>query len=82
MSSFSIAQARNHFSSLVDRAEAGEDVVITRHGQVVAELKAAAAGRRRTPVDVEWLRARRAPRAPGGVDAGALVSTMRDDDQR
>jgi prevent-host-death family protein len=31
-------EAKNRFGSLLDRAEAGEDVVITRHGRPVARL--------------------------------------------
>lgn len=31
-------EAKTHFSSLLDRVEAGEEVVITRHGKAVARL--------------------------------------------
>ena len=31
-------EAKNTFGSLLDRAEAGEDIVITRHGKPVARL--------------------------------------------
>ncbi len=34
-------EAKTHFSSLLDKVEAGEEVVITRHGKVVARLKSA-----------------------------------------
>ncbi len=36
MTSYSIADARNAFPRLIDKAEAGERVVITRHGKRVA----------------------------------------------
>lgn len=31
-------QAKTHFSSLLDKVEAGEEVVITRHGKPIARL--------------------------------------------
>ena len=34
----SAKEAKNKFSELLDRAEAGETVVVTRHGKVVANL--------------------------------------------
>lgn len=40
MSSYSVAEATNTLPRLIDRAIAGEEVVITRHGRVVAEVKA------------------------------------------
>lgn len=36
----SLAQAKAHLSELVDKAETGEEVVITRHGKPVARLSA------------------------------------------
>lgn len=36
MRSISIAEAKAHFSECVDRAGAGEPVIITRHGKPVA----------------------------------------------
>ena len=40
MDEFGILDARNNFSALVERAEKGEDVIITRHGRRVAKLVA------------------------------------------
>lgn len=36
----SIAQAKAEFAALVSRAEAGEDIVVTRHGRPIARLSA------------------------------------------
>jgi prevent-host-death family protein len=36
--SFGIYEAKNRFSELVERVAAGEEVIITRHGQPVARL--------------------------------------------
>jgi hypothetical protein len=43
MSKHSIVEAKNQLSELIDRAMGGEEVVITRHGHPVVELKAVAA---------------------------------------
>ena len=42
MASYGVAEAKNNFTQLLDRVEAGESITITRHGKPVAELKAAA----------------------------------------
>jgi prevent-host-death family protein len=42
MSTYSVAEAKAHLPGLINRALAGEEVLITRHGKPVAELKAAA----------------------------------------
>lgn len=39
MASYSVAEAKNHLPSLIDKALDGEEVVITRHGKAVAELR-------------------------------------------
>lgn len=46
MASYSVAQAKNELPQLINRALEGEQVVITRRGQVVAELVAKATLRR------------------------------------
>ena len=42
---YSVASSKDHLSALIDRAVAGEDVVITRRGKPVAELRAVASAR-------------------------------------
>jgi len=83
MSRHSVVDAKNNLSELIARAERGEEVVITRHGQPVVELKAVArTPKRMTQADLDWLDANRAPRRNADVDAGTLVSRMRDEDWR
>jgi len=83
MANHSIAQAKNRFSELIDRAMAGESVVITRHGQPVVEFNPVKPPPRPiTQADIEWLDRHRVPCKPGGPDAGELVSRMRDEDWR
>lgn len=38
MQSLSLAEAKSHLSAIVDRVEAGEEVVITRRGRPVARI--------------------------------------------
>jgi antitoxin (DNA-binding transcriptional repressor) of toxin-antitoxin stability system len=40
MATYSVSEAKNQLSRLIDRALAGEEVVITRHHRALAELKA------------------------------------------
>lgn len=83
MSRYSVAEARNNLSNLIDRAIKGDDVVITRHGQPVVELRRIAArGRSMTDEDMNWLRARRVGRKRPKMNAAQLVSQMRDAEWR
>jgi prevent-host-death family protein len=82
MSQHSVAEAKNHLSDLINRSLAGESVVITRHGHPVVELKAIQpTGRRVTREDLDWLAARIVEASPT-IDAGTLVSPMRDENER
>jgi|OpeIllAssembly_1097287.scaffolds.fasta_scaffold26665_4 prevent-host-death family protein len=38
MSTVNVAEAKTHLSELLDRVEAGEEVVITRRGKAIARL--------------------------------------------
>lgn len=85
MSTHSIAELQDRLPELIDRALAGERVVITRDGRPVIELKSVSPPpppppRPITDADLEWLRARRARLPPSEVDAGTFVSRMRDEE--
>lgn len=43
MAAFGIADAKTKFSSLVERAAAGEDITITRHGRPLVKMVRATA---------------------------------------
>ena len=81
MSQHSVAEAQDHLSDLIDRALAGEGVVITRRGKPVVELKPI-----QSPVapvskeDLEWLADRRIPTRKRSKNAGHLISEMRDEE--
>jgi prevent-host-death family protein len=83
MASYSVAEARNHLPRLIKAAAEGEEVVITRHGKPVAELRskspseAAVPGRR---LEVyEWLRAQRAALKSVDIDSVDLLNGMHDE---
>lgn len=40
MASYSVAKTRDNLSNLIDKAIAGEEVIITRHGKPTASLSA------------------------------------------
>jgi prevent-host-death family protein len=84
MPSYSVAEAKNRLPSLIDKALEGEEVVITRHGKPVAELRGCA--RRREPAPskglYEWLRARREARKPVGITSVELLNQMYEDDEQ
>ncbi len=58
---FSVTAAKSHFSEIVERAEKGEQLTITRHGKAVAKLvpivDEAAVARRREAVE-GWIKYR------------------------
>ncbi len=83
MTSYSVADAKNNLSQLIDRALKGEDVVINRHGTPVVELLAVIPpSKPATAEDMAWLEARRyRPAKPVTEDAATLVSRMRDEDE-
>lgn len=80
MSQHSVVEAKNQLSQLIERALKGEDVVITRHGTPVVELKAVKRGGRRiTQADLDWLDSVRIQPEPGYPGAVELIRQMRDE---
>ena len=81
MASYSLAQAKDQLSRLVDEAVSGESVVITRHGKPVAVIAPAPAGPKPiTKAFLAGLARRRALRPSGGGDSVTLVRQMRDEE--
>jgi prevent-host-death family protein len=50
MVTVNLTRAKAHLSELLDKVEAGEEVVITRHGRPVARLVSAARARQPLPL--------------------------------
>ncbi len=81
MATYGVAEAKNKFTHLLERAERGESITITRHGKPVAELKASPRAdpeQRRLLYDT--FVQRRESRPPLGTSAAELVRSMRDGD--
>ena len=51
MVTVNLAQAKARLSELLDKVEAGEEVVVTRHGRAVAHIVPAAHPKRPLPLD-------------------------------
>ena len=80
MGKYSVAEAKSRLPELIDRALNGEDVVITRHGQPVAALNPIERSPRRvTEADLDWLAEHRTPRRRTKMNAGTLLSKLRDE---
>ena len=82
MSTYSVADAKDGLPRLIDRAMAGEEVIITRHGKPVVELRPTAAPEpdadaRRAGHD--WLRQRREAGPTLTVSSVELLNQMYDD---
>ena len=81
MSNHSVAEFKNKVSELIDRALNGEDVIITRHGRPVIQLKPVQPQPRPvTQADIDWLNAHRVGTVMPKEDAGTFVSRMRDEE--
>jgi antitoxin (DNA-binding transcriptional repressor) of toxin-antitoxin stability system len=60
MTTYSVAEAKNRLPALIDKAIGGEEVVITRHGRPVVELRAhTRPSARSSRAMLKWLLARR-----------------------
>jgi len=80
MSRYSVAEAKNTLPSLLDKAMGGEEVVITRHGKPIAELRPVAAPAQRSrKFDYARLRADRDARGPTGITSVELLNALHDE---
>jgi prevent-host-death family protein len=83
MTAYSVAEAKNTLPRLIDRALQGEEVIITRHGKPVAELRPMAqlpqAPSRGT---YEWLRSRRDARPGVGLTSVEILDLLYETDDR
>ena len=80
MPNYSVAQAKTHLSRLIDEAQAGETVTITRHGKPVAVIGPARPEPARvTAVYMAEIKKRREKRGGAGESAADAVHAMRDE---
>ena len=82
MAAYSVAHAKTNLPSLIDKAMAGEEVVITRHGKPVAELRSKIATDQRGAVgSYAWLTARRDARPGIGKTSVEILNEMYEEDE-
>jgi prevent-host-death family protein len=74
----SLAPAKAHLSALLDKVEAGEEVVVTRHGRAIARILAAI--RPKQPLPLEELAAFRATMPQMQRSSAERLRKMRDED--
>lgn len=79
MATVSLARAKAHLSELLDQVEAGEDVVITRHGRPVAHVTSAAPPKR--PLRLKDLAAFRAAMPRPRKPSAKLLREARDEER-
>lgn len=72
-----LAQAKARLSELLDKVEAGEEVIITRHGREVARLRGMA--QKKEPIPFEELAAFRARMPKMKTSAAKLIRQLRDE---
>ena len=82
MAHYSVATTKDKLSSLIDKALAGEEVIITRHGKPTVVLSAV----EKRPVSTKtrkewlaWLEERRKAVPELGVNSAELIRSMRDE---
>lgn len=68
MTTYSVADAKNGLPRLIDRALGGAEVIISRHGKAVVELRPVGAAHKKSPATTyAWLKARRLSRKSIGL---------------
>jgi prevent-host-death family protein len=77
MKTVSLAHAKAHLSELLDGVEAGEAVVVTRHGKPVAQITPVQPAKK--PIPFEELAAFRASLPPLTISSAELIRQMRDE---
>lgn len=75
----SIAEAKAHLSEIIDQARAGEDIEITRRGELVATLSGAP--KKKKPIDVDAMKRLTDKMRRQSVSAGEFIRQMRDEDR-
>ncbi len=85
MRTVSVAEAKEQLPRLLAAANAGETIIVTRHGRPVAEITAPTASieaaRSSLMADLDWLEAERIiPAEP--IDSVALIRAMRENADR
>jgi prevent-host-death family protein len=76
MTEYSVADAKNRLPKLIDKALGGEEVIITRRGKPVVELRPASR-KPNPPIGThEWLFARRRARPGVGLTSLEILDLL------
>ena len=81
MAEYSVADAKNHLPKLIDRALEGEEVIITRRGKPVIELRAASPKPNPPLGTDEWLAERRKSRPAINITSVELLNSIYECDE-
>lgn len=81
MSSYSVAAAKNALPKLIDRALRGEEVVITRRGKPVVELRPASPSPAPPIGTHEWLFERTRSRPGVGLTSVQILDLLYEPDE-
>jgi len=76
VTAYSVAEAKNTLPKLIDRALRGEEVVITRHGKPVVELRPTSRQAAPGKGTHEWLWARTRARPGVGLTSVEILDLM------
>ncbi|HEY3909302.1 MAG TPA: type II toxin-antitoxin system prevent-host-death family antitoxin [Stellaceae bacterium] len=76
MTAYSVADAKNRLPRLIDKALAGEEVIITRRGKPVVELRPALRATRPAIGSHEWLHARTRARPGVGLTSVEILDLL------
>ncbi len=81
MATYTLAQAKDQLSRLVEEAISGAPVTITRHGKPAVHLMAAQPEPGPiTKADLDWLAAQRLKLPAMKIDSAKLIRAMRDEE--
>ena len=75
---YSVAEAKSGLSELLDRVEAGEEILITRRGRPIARVEGAEVPRKKLPLPS--LQALRATQPKARTPIAVLIRQLRDAD--
>jgi prevent-host-death family protein len=81
MKTYSVAEAKNQLPKLIDRALQGEEVVITRRGKPVIELKPVSSRPSRPKGIHEWLFERTRSRPSVGLTSLQILDLLYETDE-
>ena len=81
MATVSVAEAKAKLSELLDKVEAGEEIVITRHGKPVAKLTATVQPKKPLRDLLPELAEFRAKMPPLRKSSAELIREMRDEEK-